>query len=86
MAVTIVPTGPDLFTLIAQDLLFLADSPNDVQYVTRPQPGFQVSEELFERFEAFQNRDADVATEVEAEAVPTSAPKRGRPKKNVEAS
>ena len=80
MAVTIVPAEGQM-KFIAQDLLFLADHPTDVQFVSRPEPGFLVSEELYERFVQFAERDVVEPVVVE---VPATAPKRGRPKKNVE--
>lgn len=88
MAVTIIP-GEGQAKFIAQDLLFLADHPRDVESVSRPQVGFRVSDELFERFEAFQGRDVVEAmtpaveeTKDEDQAPPV--PRRGRPKKKVE--
>lgn len=89
--ITIVP-NPGQMKFIAQDLLLVADHPSQVAYVSRPQPGFQVSEELFNRFVALQEKaladeSAPVSDEEpKTETEPTPAPKRGRPKKNVEAN
>lgn len=81
--ITIVP-DPGQMKYIAQDLLFIADHPSDVVYVSRPQPGFQISDELFKRFVDFQENHLVPAAVEQPE--PTPAPKRGRPKKNVEAN
>lgn len=86
--ITIVPE-PGMAKYIGQDLLFLANHPSEVVSVSRPQPGFQVTEELYDRFVAFQKREGSVEeivpTELEETSTPVVAPKRGRPKRNVEA-
>lgn len=59
---------------IGQLLLALADNVRDVQWVTWPAAGFQVSTELFARFDAVGKEEGDAEEE---------APKRrrGRPRK-----
>jgi hypothetical protein len=82
VAVTIVPEQGNL-TIIAQHLLLLAAHPSEVQYVSRPQPGFLISDELYDRFVEFTNRTEVAPTEEETPTI-VAVPRRGRPKKNVE--
>lgn len=64
---------------IGRLLLDLAEHPHEVQWVTWPNAGFQVSLELFEKFEAAGQ--APAAVDKTEPAVPV-AKKRGRPRKN----
>lgn len=72
MDVVIITPEPGRHKEIGQRLLALADHPNQVQWVTYPETGFQVPLELFARF------DADEAEPAEQE---TPKRRRGRPRK-----
>lgn len=60
----IVHPEPGFEKVIAQELLALADSPYQVEYVMWPKPGFRVPEWLYEVFSEFQEK----ATELEENA------------------
>ena len=52
MDVVIITPEPGRQVQIGRKLLDLADHPNQVQWVTYPQAGFQIPLELFARFDA----------------------------------
>lgn len=84
MAVTIYPEpgNRDSSKYIAGVLLNLADNVHDVQTVSRPNLGFRVSDELYEKFVAFQSSPTSEPVNVESgEAIPKPAKRAGRPKK-----
>lgn len=62
---------------IGRQLLDLADSPTQVQWVTWPQAGYQIPLILLERFDA-ANENADTAAPPTPEVMPK---RRGRPRK-----
>lgn len=69
--VVIITPEPGRQKEIGQKLLALADHPNQVQWVTYPQTGFQIPLELFAKFDT-------------AEGEPEEAPqprRRGRPRR-----
>lgn len=70
------------FPTIAKALLDVADHPNQVRTVSHPQAGFEVPEEVFDRFDAAQKS----STQQEASPAQTEPPRRrpGRPRKIVE--
>jgi len=76
--VTVYPE-PGNFPAVARGLLAAADHPRDVVYVSSPQAGFIVPQEVFERFEADQPR----LDEGQAPAEPTRR-RVGRPRKNTD--
>jgi hypothetical protein len=82
MTVTIYPE-PGNFPAVARGLLEAADHPRDVAYVSSPQAGFIVPQEVFERFEAAQPSLDEQAPQQEAQT--DQAPKRrpGRPRKGL---
>lgn len=62
---------------VAKALLAAADDPRQVRYVSSPQAGFEVPQDVFERFE--ESYSPDGATEAAAEPAPK---RRGRPRRN----
>jgi hypothetical protein len=68
---------------IGQALLELADHPSQVQWVSWPQGGFQVSRELYQQF---AGQEESPVVQGEAEKATDShfpvAKRRGRPRKN----
>jgi Glu-tRNA(Gln) amidotransferase subunit E-like FAD-binding protein len=82
--VTVYP-DPGNFPVIARALLEVADHPSQVRMVTWPQSGFEVPEDVFERFEAAMNGEQP-DTRQDVPAAETEPPKRrpGRPRKNPE--
>lgn len=73
MDVTVIPEEGN-FPAVAKALLEAADHPGQVRMVTWPQSGFQVPEEVFERFEAAR----------EPESQEPRRRKPGRPRKAAE--
>jgi hypothetical protein len=86
--VIIHPDEPEFLPLIGRELLALADSPYQVEYVMWPKPGFRVPEELFDRWEALGSDTVPESSQtLEPETAETSEPvkrKPGRPRKNTE--
>jgi hypothetical protein len=80
--VTIYPE-PGNFPAVARGLLEAADHPRDVSYVSSPQAGFIVPQEVFERFEAAAP-SLDEGAQQDQEPM-VQAPKRrpGRPRKGL---
>lgn len=88
--VIIHPEPPSELKALAKELLALADSPLQVEYVMWPEPGFRVPEELFGKFAAARKNlraapepVAENPVEGGPEAVKPEPIKRkpGRPKK-----
>lgn len=73
--VTVIPEEGQLST-IAKALLAVADHPYDVQMVSHPHKAFRVPEDLFDRFQATQEPEVEVAQ-------PVASKRRGRPRKVV---
>ena len=79
--VTIYPEEGN-FPGIAKALLAVADHPGQVRTVSHPQSGFEVPEEVFDRFEAAQKPSTQQESSP-AQMEPTRR-RPGRPRKNVE--
>lgn len=77
VTVTIYPEEGN-FPAVAKALLAVADHPSQVRSVSHPRAGFEVPEEVYNRFEAAQNTDAPSAG---AETEPVKR-RPGRPRKN----
>ncbi len=90
MAVIVTPE-PGQAAAVGQRLLALAADPREVVWVSWPQSGFQISEELFAAFENFTGFEAAAQSpestpqqpEAEQNTPVLAAPKRrGRPRKH----
>lgn len=81
--VTIYPEEGN-FSSIAKALLAVADHPNQVRSVSHPKAGFEVPEDLYDRFEAAQSQDEAPAPASRPELPETLKRRPGRPRKNPE--
>lgn len=83
IAVTIYPEEGN-FPAIAKALLAVADHPSQVRSVSHPRAGFEVPEDVYDRFEAAQHRDEGQAPDpIATPALPETLKRRpGRPRKN----
>lgn len=81
MDVTIYPEEGN-FPAIARALLEAADHPSQVLSVSHPKAGFIVPADVFDRFEAAQNRSGNGAPSMDEPTLPqTLRRKPGRPRK-----
>ena len=81
----IVHPDPGFEKVIAQELLALAESPYEVEYVMWPSPGFRVPTALFERWETIGSDTVPESSQtLEPEPEVPAKRKPGRPKKNTE--
>lgn len=79
-AVTIYPEEGN-FPAIAKALLAVAEHPNQVRSVSHPRAGFEVPEDLYDRFEGNDSPDETPAVP----ALPETLKRRpGRPRRNPE--
>jgi len=82
--VVIIVPEPGKLKEIGQQLLALADSPGDVQWVSWPQAGYRVPAELAGKLKDVRdNYSADSVDQGDTVAEPPR--RRGRPRKTVEA-
>lgn len=78
----IVVPDPGMAPAIGRLLLDLAEHPRDVQWVSWPEGGFKVSDELFAMFKALEKVDKALAADAPEPAETSQPPKRrGRPRK-----
>lgn len=85
MDVVVIIPEPGNMGSVARALLSFAEHPGQVRYVSSPQAGFEVSIDIFAKFDAASGRQVvdEVKLEKLAEAGETPK-KRGRPKKTTE--
>lgn len=70
---------------IGQQLLSLADSPNDVQWTSWPTAGFRVPQELAEKLSQLRvSLKLEELADSEPEAATQTPRRRGRPRKQAE--
>lgn len=82
MAVIITPE-PGRHKEIGQQLLALAGKPGEVRWVTWPKAGFQVSDELFAKFDTEHDDTTELVDGGETETVKDTPKRRGRPRKHL---
>jgi hypothetical protein len=80
--VTVYPE-PGMFPVVARGLLAAADHPSQVVSVSHPRAGFQVPQEVFDRFEAQAPSTDEGVPDLQAPVTEARKRRPGRSRKNL---